>query len=123
VLDDLRRLPDDRIVVAEGFRLLPRLVRPHLSSPWHGVWLLPVPAFRRAAFARRGPGDAFWARTTDPDRALANLLERDGLFTVELAGEVARSGLDAVRVDGGRSADRMAQDLAHRFGLEPTGTA
>ncbi|SDY63406.1 hypothetical protein SAMN05661080_04104 [Modestobacter sp. DSM 44400] len=52
VLDDLRQLAGDGPVIAEGFRLLPQLVRPHLSDRRHAVWLLPTPGFRRAAFAR-----------------------------------------------------------------------
>ena len=117
VLDDLRRLPDDRLVLAEGFRLLPQLVRPQLSAPRHAVWLLPTPGFRQAAFARRCGADAFWLRTSDPDQALANLLERDQIFTDELAGEAARTGLRTVHVDGTRTIEDIAGQLAVRLGL------
>ncbi len=96
VLDDLRQLPDDHLVLVEGFRLLPQLIRPHLSDPRHAVWLLPTREFRQAAFPRRGAADAFWLRTSDPDRALANLLERDRIFADELAGETVRAGVVAV---------------------------
>jgi hypothetical protein len=60
-------------VIAEGFRLLPRLVRPLLADPGHAVWLLPTPGFRRAAFENRGPPHQFWQRASDPERALRNL--------------------------------------------------
>lgn len=119
VLDDLRRLPADRLVIAEGFRLLPALVRPYLSDRRHGVWLLPTPSLRKAAFAQRGRAEAFWMRTTDPVRALANLLERDRLFTEELSSQTELTDVDAIHVDGTRSVDRMAEDLAQRFGLMP----
>jgi hypothetical protein len=36
-------------VIAEGFRLLPDVVAPHLAGADHAVWLLPTPQFRRAA--------------------------------------------------------------------------
>lgn len=117
VLEDLRRLPADRPVIAEGFRLLPELVLPHLSDVRHGVWLLPTPRFRDEAFARRTGADAFWTRTTDPARALANLLDRDRLFTDELARQTQRTGIGALHVDGTRTAEHMVDDLAHRFGL------
>src|SRR6185437_10318240 len=52
IVEDLLRLPPG--VIAEGFRLLPRLVRPLLSVPGHAVWLCPTPGFRRAAFSHRG---------------------------------------------------------------------
>ena len=54
IVDDLLRLPAEPGVIAEGFRLLPRLVQPLLAAPGQAVWLLPTPGFRRAAFDRRG---------------------------------------------------------------------
>ncbi len=117
VLDDLRQLPNDRLILAEGFRLLPRLVRPHLSDLRHAVWLLPTPGFRQAAFARRGGADAFWLRTSEPDRALANLLERERIFTDDVAGECARSGMNVVHVDGTTTITDVAWQLAAPFQL------
>ena len=57
IVEDLLRLREPGSgpgVIAEGFRLLPRLVRPLLAEPGHAVWLLPTPGFRRAAFESRG---------------------------------------------------------------------
>ncbi len=117
VIEDLRRLPGDGLVLVEGFRLLPGLVRPHLSDPRHAVWLLPTPGFRQAAFARRGAAEAFWMRTRDPNQALANLLERDRIFTDELADESSRMALSTVRVDGTGTIEDVADELAARLGL------
>jgi hypothetical protein len=117
LLEDLQRLPTDRTVLVEGFRLLPHLVRPHVSNPSHAVWLLPTPDFRNAAFSWRQGADAFWMRTTDPDRALTNVLERDRIFCDKIADDVAHNGFEALLVDGSRSVVRMAGDLASRFGL------
>jgi 2-phosphoglycerate kinase len=117
LIEDLRRLPTDRPVVVEGFRLLPDLVRPHVSNPRHAVWLVPTPDFRQAAFRRRNQTDAFWTRTTDPDRALTNLLERDAIFTGRIESDAGRSDLDVLYVDGTRSVDSMATELADRFEL------
>ena len=117
VLDDLWQLPDDRPILVEGFRLLPQLVRPHLSDLRHAVWLAPTPAFRRAAFAGRPAQDAFWLRTSDPDQALANLLERDRIFTAALAGASVSTGVGLMRVDGTRTIQDMAGQLGARFGL------
>jgi len=56
IVEDLLRLPVDNGVIAEGFRLLPHLVKPLLAEPGHAIWLLPTPEFRRAAFDSRGSG-------------------------------------------------------------------
>jgi hypothetical protein len=72
IVEDLLRLPRKRGVIVEGFRLLPRLVKPLLAVPDHAVWLLPTPGFRRAAFDSRGSLWEIARKTSDPDRALHN---------------------------------------------------
>jgi hypothetical protein len=118
IIEDLLRLPRDPGVIAEGFRLLPRLVRPLLSAPAHGVWLLPTPAFRQAVIeSRGGAASGFLARTTDPERALRNLLARDRMFTDTLREETARLGVPAIEVDAAMSEDDLAGRVTEAFGL------
>jgi hypothetical protein len=118
IVEDLLRLPREPGVVVEGFRLLPRLVAPLLSVPARAVWLLPTPDFREAVMERRGgSASGFLARTTDPERALRNLLERDRLFTELLREETARLALPAVEVDGTVSEDDLAGRVSDAFGL------
>jgi len=100
VLEDLRALPADPPVLAEGFSLLPRLVAPLLSGPRQAVWLLPTPEFRRAAFESRGSTWTIPNKTSDPQRALANLLARDQLFTEQLRAQARAARLQTVDVDG-----------------------
>jgi 2-phosphoglycerate kinase len=100
IVEDLLGFPRDPGIVVEGFRLLPHLVKPLLSVPNRAVWLLPTPEFRRAVIESRG-GTAwgFLAKTSDPERALRNLLERDRMFTEILREETSRLGLAAIDVD------------------------
>ncbi|MFK5585083.1 AAA family ATPase [Serinicoccus sp. LYQ131] len=97
IVEDLLALPREPVIV-EGFRLLPRLVAP-LSAAGRSVWLLPTPEFRRKAFASRGSLWQIAGRTSSPELALANLLERDRLFTEQLSAEVEATGLSAIDVD------------------------
>jgi 2-phosphoglycerate kinase len=117
IVEDLLRLPGQPGVVAEGFRLLPRLVRPLLAQPSHAVWLLPTPRFRRAALTRRGSLWQIAGKTTDPDRALANLLERDRLFTERLRAETKEMGLPALEVDVTLTEDDLAGQVTNMLGL------
>ncbi|TDV42186.1 hypothetical protein [Actinophytocola oryzae] len=110
ILDDLERM-SGRIIV-EGFRLLPRLVAPLAGN---AVWLLPTPRFREAAFAKRGVDIPGW--TSDPERTLANLLERDRLFTEHLAGETRRLGLTGIDVDLGVGEDELADRVSAALDL------
>jgi 2-phosphoglycerate kinase len=116
VLDDLRCLPREPGVLVEGFRLLPRLVAPLLSVPAHAVWLLPTPAFREAVIEKRGGSSSgFLARTTDPERALRNLLKRDQMFTDALREEAARLGLSVITVDAATPEDDLVRRVTEVF--------
>lgn len=118
IIEDLLCLPREPGVIAEGFRLLPRLLKPLLSVPAQAVWLLPTPAFREAVVGRRG-GSAwgFLAKTSDPERALRNLLERDRLFTDILREETARLEVPAIEVDTTITEDGLAKRVTEVFGL------
>jgi hypothetical protein len=117
IIDDLTDLPDDRPVIAEGFRLLPRLVAPVLTDPAHAVWLLPTPGFRETAFDRRGTTWQIAGRTSRPDAARRNLLERERLFTERLAVEVRELGLPAIVVDGTTTEADLTDRVATALGL------
>jgi 2-phosphoglycerate kinase len=117
IVEDLLGSPEKPPVIAEGFRLLPHLVRPLLAVRSHAVWLLPTPRFRRAAFANRG---ALWeiaGKTSQPDKALSNLLERDRLFTERLREETARLRLPVIEVDITLTEDQLAERVTESFGL------
>jgi 2-phosphoglycerate kinase len=117
IIEDLLRLSAERGVIAEGFRLLPRLVQSLLADPGHAVWLLPTPEFRQAAFISRGSLWAIATKTSDPERALGNLLERDRMFTALLAEETKRLGLLAIKIDIPMTEDHLTERVAEIFGL------
>jgi 2-phosphoglycerate kinase len=117
IVEDLLQLPREANVIVEGFRLLPGLVMPHLTGADHAVWLLPTPEFRWAAFESRGSSRRIAGKTSDPDRALRNLLERDRLFTERLREQTRRLGLRAISVDTAMTHDELAGQVAEAFGL------
>jgi len=118
IIEDLLRIPDDvGVVVVEGFRLLPQLVRPWLTVQVGAVWLLPTPAFRRAAFERRGSLWSIAGPTSDPARALNNLLDRDRLFTERLRILALDAGLPIIDVDGSMTEESLEERVATSLGL------
>ena len=117
IVEDLLRLPERPGVIAEGFRLLPRLVQPLLAEPGHAVWLGPTPGFRRAAFASRGSLHEIAGKTSDPARALQNLLERDRMFSERLREEAAGLGLRVIEVDVTMTEDDLAGQVERALGL------
>jgi len=117
IVEDLLRLPAEPGVIVEGFRLLPRLVKPLLAEPGHAVWLLPTPGFRRAAFTSRGSLWEIARKTSDPERALGNLLERDRMFTERLREETGRLALRVIEVDTTVTEDGLDKLVREAFGL------
>jgi 2-phosphoglycerate kinase len=117
VIEDVLAVPPDEPVLVEGFSLLPRLVAPLVSDAAQAVWLLPAPAFRRAAFDSRGSTWDLPGRTSDPDRALANLLARDALFTEDVSAEARALGLRTIDVDVGLTVDELTGLVADALGL------
>jgi 2-phosphoglycerate kinase len=117
IVEDLLLLPREPRVIVEGFRLLPRLVKPLLAVPDHAVWLLPTPDFRRAAFASRGSLLEVAGKTSDPERALRNLLERDRMFTARLDEETRRLELRVIEVDTTMTEDDLAERVTEALRL------
>ncbi len=121
IVEDLLEIPSDRRVVAEGFRLLPNLVKPLLQTIDQSVWLIPTAEFRRAAFESRNGLWTIAGKTSDPERALANLLARDGLFSDRLKDETKSAGLPSIEVDTSMSEDALFDQVVRQFGLLVTG--
>ncbi len=117
IVEDLLRVPREPWVIVEGFRLLPRLVEPLLAVPSHAVWLLPTPDFRRAAFDSRGTSWEIARKTSDPERALRNLLERDRMFTGRLYEEARHLELPVIEVDTTMTEDELAERVTEAFGF------
>jgi len=118
IIEDILRLPKKPGVIAEGFRLLPRLVKPLLAERSHAVWLLPTPEFRQAVMdSRGGPEWGFLGKTSDPERALRNLLDRDAMFTHRLYEEAKRLELNSIEVDPTMTVDDLTRRVTESFGL------
>jgi hypothetical protein len=117
IVEDLLRLPAAPGVIAEGFRLLPRLVKPLLTTPDHAVWLLPTPEFRRAAFGSRGSLWEIARKTGDPEKALHNLLERDRMFTDRLRQQAHCLSLPVIEISTAMTEDGLAGLVTEAFGL------
>ncbi|MBA6441425.1 MULTISPECIES: AAA family ATPase [Streptomyces] len=118
IVEDLLRLPPERGVIVEGFRLLPHLVKPLLDAPRRAVWLLPTPDFRQAAIRSRSvPGEGFVWRTSDPVRAGRNLAERDRMFTTRLGEEAERLRLHTIDVETTMTEDALTERVARAFRL------
>lgn len=115
IVEDLLEFPRDRPILAEGFRPLPRLVAPLITSPHQALWLLPTPAFRRRAFESCGTLWDIPIKTSHPKWALWNLLARDALFTDRLKTEAEHHGLPSIIVDGSHTENELLHIVRAHF--------
>ncbi len=117
ILEDLLSLPRDRKIVVEGFRPLPHLVTPVIVSPHQAIWLIPTPQFRAKAFEARGTMWDIPNKTSQPEKALQNLLTRDAMFAQRLDKEAEAEGVATIVVDGARSEDELLDAVGSHFKL------
>ncbi|MFF8770606.1 hypothetical protein [Kitasatospora sp. NPDC015120] len=120
LVEDLLALPADRPVLVDYFGILPRDLAPLLRRPGQALFLLPTPAFRKAALTARY-ADPARARATwgeeDPRTALAKRLARDDLWDDEVRRQAPLHAAAALTVDGTTPAAGLAELLATRFAL------
>ena len=114
VIEDLLALPAVKIILAEGFGLLPALIAPLLSSPHQAIWLVPAESFKRASMKRRNK-TSFAAETSDPQRATDNLFRRDLLLGKLVRRQARERGLTLLKVDGSACATEVASAVERHF--------
>lgn len=114
VVEDLLALSKDRIVLAEGFGLTPRLIAPHLSNAKQAAWLISNEAFKWQSMKQRGK---YLRRLewSNPERAIGNLFRRDMLLAQRAQAQAERRGLTVFEVDGVRTAEETADLLEEHF--------
>jgi len=114
VIEDLLAFPKARLIIAEGFGLLPDLLSPLLSSQQQAIWFIPTAAFKRASMARRGK-PSFGAQVSDPDQARRNLFTRDMLLAEHIKDQVLSQGYTLYEIDGSHSAEQVTAMLEQHF--------
>jgi hypothetical protein len=112
--DDVLALPGSPLVVMEGTPLLPWLVEDYLEGTKNALWLIPTPEFQRERLLERST--VTWDETSDPERALANRIEREHRVTEAIERAADERGLTTLRVDGSRDLSRMQEAVEATFG-------
>lgn len=113
VLEDLAALEGGTLVIAEGPTMLPDLIRPHVASPAHALYLVPTDEFSERLLLLRGGGRTLG--TSDPERAHAARLARNRILNRTIRERAASLGLPIVEVDGSLSLEQTERLVADRF--------
>ena len=114
VIEDLLDFPNDQPIIAEGFGLLPELVRPMLSSYHQAIWFVPTESFKRDSMERRGK-PSFGKLTSNPEKTKTNLFTRDMMLADYYRKQVSSYGYTLYEIDGSRSAEQMTDLVEAHF--------
>jgi hypothetical protein len=114
-LDDISQLPPKPPILAEGWGLRPSLVAPLLDSSRRAIFLVPTEEFRSHQLQVLPRAAAVGARTTDPDRAQRNRVERDRLLAADVVETARTVGLRTILVDGAVAIDEVAAQVEEHF--------
>ncbi len=115
VLDDLLAMPAQPEIIAEGIGLLPECVAEALDEPRRAAFLIHSLAFLRDADDARQGLTAMTKMTSDPARALANLMRRNELLADHLRTNAMRRGLRVFDVDRSLSLARVLELVEDQF--------
>lgn len=96
VVDDLLGLPNDAPILVDGPQLLPDLVAPLLPHADQALYLVADADLRRRLVVARGGGSH--DRSSDPERAFANRLERDRILGERVRLSALEHGLTVMQV-------------------------
>ena len=120
VLDDLRPLATQGPVLAEGAGLLPARMAEVTRRPRRAVWLVATPEVRRRHCPRHGARvRQLLGQCRDPEGAYRRWMERDDRFAAWIAAEARRVGEPVLTVDGRRTLEETAAEVARCLSLSP----
>lgn len=118
ILTDLRTLPRDQPIIAEGAALLPDLVMDVVSDPRQAIWLNPGGTFQRDHYLHNNDRvQAILDQCTDPVQAFENWMARDKLLAEWVAASAHALNLTVLTVTGRRTVGQNAEIVANHFGL------
>jgi 2-phosphoglycerate kinase len=118
ILADLRTLPANRPVLAEGAALLPKLVAGLLDENSLSVWILPDPTFQRYHYSKRGWVKGILDQCSHPQEAYHNWMERDARFAERVARQATALGLPVLVVDQNMGIEELLRRVKQIFRLE-----
>ena len=117
ILDDLRALPTDRPILAEGAALMPSLVLPYLAQRQQAIWITPTPGFQRTHYAQRPWIYDVLRACTDATQAFQNWMARDEAYAALINDQATAAGLRLLQVDGQQTSDALTVLVAAWFAL------
>ncbi|SHE75537.1 hypothetical protein SAMN05444392_1032 [Seinonella peptonophila] len=115
VVEDLLKLPKNRMIIAEGPGFFPEVILPLIQSPHQAIWMAPSENFKRESHKRRKKGDFYADFLDDFGIAQQKHIERDLLISGYYKQTACDRYLPFIETDGTQSVDEMVTKLEAYF--------
>ncbi len=112
VIEDLLAMPADGLILVEGPGLFPEPVSQLMAHPHQAIWLVSTNQFCAAVRQKR---NGAWRQTSDPERALQKLIDRDASLARYVRSQAEALRLPVYSVDGSQSLDEVAAVVEQHF--------
>jgi len=117
ILEDLRALPQDQPIIAEGAALLPELLSRIGIDGCRMIWMVPTEEFQVSHYSRRSWRHDILRACSDPEQAWNNWMARDAGFAREVTLQAYRLGLNLITVDGSQSIEDTLMHVCDHWQL------
>ncbi|MPZ99672.1 MAG: hypothetical protein GEU80_10120 [Dehalococcoidia bacterium] len=111
VLDDIKAMPAEEVVLAEGWGLRPELIIRFCDEQRRAAFLQPTESFRQHQIKTLPRAASLGMEVSDPALAQQHRVERDRMLAAEVAAEARRLGMLAIDVDGSVGIEGIATRL------------
>lgn len=115
ILEDLDKLKQAPVLLAEGTGLLPNLVAHLMPTINHGAWLVPTPEFQLREYSRRPWIQDILKQCRNPRQAFENWMRRDMEFAKLIAEQAKTLGLLVQKVDGRIPLEKIEDQIIRHF--------
>lgn len=118
IIEDMQKRTSTTKIIVEGFRIRPDLLLPYLTHKNQAIWLIPTPDFRKHALKSRNTLWDIPHKTSNPQKALENILRRDALFTDSIYKSAKDKNLKTILIDGKKSKDDLVKYISQLFKID-----
>ena len=117
VMADIRKIPEERGIIAEGAAFLPELMMSRNIDRQHYVNVTPTPEFQVFHYRQRPFVAEVLKGCTDPEQAFRNWMDRDRLFGNTVREQAAGMGYRTFLTDESTSAEELVKQVCMQFEL------
>lgn len=118
LMDDLKRIGNDKAVITEGAAYLPYLMKRRNLPRGRYIAITPEKEFQVSHYSQRGWIHSVLQGCSDKEQAFRNWMERDALFAAAVNKQCEEAGYSFLVNSGKLTIEELADVVCVHFGLK-----